>query len=71
MDTFAHIVEIDEIRRKIVISRLRENYQELYTEKDIADIDWKNSEEKFREFCRVLGEDILMDSPLGRALFRL
>jgi len=68
---YTHIIEIDEARRKIMISRLRKNYHELYTEREVEDIDWKNNEDRFREFCRILGEDILLDSPSGRALFGL
>lgn len=57
---------------RFVIYRVLENgVDELFTETELTligtDVDWG----VFEEFAKQLGENILMDSPAARKLFRL
>lgn len=68
---YSHIVEVNAEKRKILIYRLRDDHPELYTSIDIEDRNWNRNSDQYREFCRLLGEDILVDSPSARKIFRL
>jgi hypothetical protein len=73
MESFAHIVEVKRETRKLAISRLYAGgKRELFTEIDFPPsgvaIDDAVAYEKF---TKLLGENLLLDSPLARELLSL
>jgi len=72
MDNYSHLIEIDEKARRLIIYRAYESgKKELYTEVDLPDKTFDEDKNKFQEFARMLGENILMDSPVARKLLGL
>lgn len=65
---YSHEIEVDEKARKITVYRLMPDYRELYTAIDIPAIQWKKNPTEYAEFCRRLGEDLVIDSPALRNL---
>jgi hypothetical protein len=63
---FSHLIEIDESARMLRIHRMfPDGRRQLYTETPLPPAaDSKGSQ--FSEFARVLGENILLDSPAAR-----
>jgi len=68
---FDHRVHIDEERRTIVISRISERGERLYTEAELPALGHDDDREAFDTFCRMLGANILVDSPAARRLLGL
>lgn len=70
---YSHIVEIDEKEKRLVIFRLFDDggRKELYTHVDLPDISFEKDKDKFNDFARLLGENLLVDSPTARKLFGL
>jgi len=70
LETFSHLVEIDEIARRLKIYRIfADGRRQLYTE---ADLPPHNSDSSAHtEFARTLGENILLDSPAARSALGL
>lgn len=70
---YSHMIEIDEGRRRLVIFRIYDDggRKELYTYVDLPDISFEKDKEKFHDFARILGENLLVDSPIARKLFNL
>lgn len=65
---FCHIVEIDESERQLTIYRVRDAQRELYTSVKLPDATWDKNPQTIQEFCRLLGENIVLDSPVARKL---
>ena len=70
---YSHIVEIDEKEKRLVIFRLFDECKrkELYTHVDLPDISFEKDKDKFYDFARLLGENLLVDSPSARKHFDL
>ena len=72
MDKYNHEIKIDEISRQLTIYRVFENgRKELYTSVLLPDITPVSDRESFEKFTQILGENILIDSPIARKLFSL
>jgi hypothetical protein len=64
--SFSHLIEIDETARVLRIHRVfADGRRHLFTETPLP-TDVKGS--KYGEFARVLGENILLDSPAARRI---
>lgn len=67
--SFAHLVEIDEKTRRVTVHRVfAGGRKQLYTEADLPCRSDDPSDAAYAEFARMLGENILMDSPVARRL---
>jgi hypothetical protein len=64
------LIEIDEADRKLTIYRLIEGEKMLYTQTSIPNVVWDEAPNEMKEFCRLLGENILFDSPQARRLLQ-
>lgn len=72
IQTHSHLVEVDEIARLLTIHRVYANgRRELYTEMELPTGTVDQSETSFDAFCRLLGENLLLDSPIARKLLGL
>jgi hypothetical protein len=73
MDNFAHLVEIDEGTQKLTIYRVdpKTDQRALYTSVKIPSKRIHGNDREFREFARMLGENLLIDSPSARRLLGL
>lgn len=63
-----HLIEIDEKNRLLTIHRVRGVERQLYTSVKLPAGKWDENPEAMAEFCRMLGENILWDSPQARKL---
>lgn len=72
MESYAHVVEIEESTRTLTISRRYPNGKtESFTVVELpSKIDLARSD-GFSDFARLLGENILLDSPAARRLLNL
>lgn len=72
MKNFSHLVEINPLNRTLSIYRVDEKGdKELYTSTDLPDIDIDVELKGFRDFATLVGENILLDSPVIRKLFNI
>ncbi|MEW5755646.1 MAG: hypothetical protein AB1810_05025 [Pseudomonadota bacterium] len=66
---FSHLVEIDKATRRLTIYRVFANGEkQLFTQTDLPSKTVKEDEKGFEEFSRMLGENLLIDSPVARKL---
>jgi hypothetical protein len=70
IDAYNHMVEIDESSRKLTIYRLLNGKKILYTQTEIPNVVWDDAKNEMNEFCRLLGENILFDSPQARRILK-
>ena len=68
---YCHLIEIDEKERLLTIYRVNEAERQLYTSVKLPEGNWRENPKIFHEFCKTLGENILLDSPLARNLLGL
>lgn len=69
---YHHLLEIRELDRRLTINRVYEDgRKELFTEVELPSTTCDEDPSRFEEFCRVLGENLLMDSPVARKLLGL
>ena len=69
---YSHLLEIDEKKRLLIISRVFEDgTRQLFTSVDLPDNAFFDDEQGFRVFAQKLGENLLIDSPVARRLLRL
>lgn len=71
METYSHLVEIDEKERLLTIYRISGSKRQLYTSVKLPEKTWEKNPEEVKEFCRKLGENIILDSPQARKLFEI
>lgn len=71
LDSYAHLIEIDEVGRVLTIYRVRDVERQLFTSVKLPDVTWDTGRQAIEEFCRMLGENILFDSPVARKLLGL
>ncbi len=70
--TYSHRVDVDKVARRLTIHRVYAGGRtELYTEMDLPARTIDDSEEAFRAFSCLLGENLLLDSPAARELLGL
>lgn len=68
----SHLLEISEADRRLVIYRVyTDGRKELFTETAMPSATCDENSAKFEDFCRTLGENLLMDSPIARKLLGL
>jgi len=70
--TYNHLLEIIEEDRILNIYRIYKNgEQELFTQVELPCNTIVNEEANFKKFCCILGENLLLDSPVARKLLDL
>lgn len=67
--TYSHLIEISEEERLLNIYRIDGVDRQFYASVKLPEKIWTQSPDEFREFCRILGENIILDSPQARKLF--
>lgn len=69
MINYNHLIEINERSRQLIIYRIYEDgRKELFTEVELPSKTFDEDKNLFEEFCHLLGENLLMDSPIARKL---
>lgn len=69
---YCHLVEVDADKRMLVIHRVYSDARkELFTQVEVPTGEAVLDKRKVDEFCRMLGENLLIDSPSARELLRL
>lgn len=69
---FAHLVEIDQENKQAIIYRVFSNGEkQLYTKVDLPEKPIDEDKLAFERFSCMLGENLLMDSPIARKLLGL
>ena len=64
---FSHLIEIDENARLLRIHRVfADGRRQLFTETPLPPPTADSKSSQFAEFARLLGENILLDSPAAR-----
>jgi len=73
MENFSHLVEIDETEKKLTIYRVdvKTGQRTLYTAAEFPSGKNRGNGREFRDFARLLGENLLIDSPAARRLLGL
>jgi len=67
---FCHLIEIDENARFLRIHRVfPDGRRHLFTETALLTPTAAKKDSQFAEFARLLGENILLDSPAARRVF--
>jgi hypothetical protein len=69
--TFSHLIEINEKERLLTIYRVNGSERQLYTSVKLPEKTWEKNQAEIKEFCRTLGENIILDSPQARKLFEI
>jgi hypothetical protein len=64
----SHLIEIDQAERSLTIYRIRGSEREPYTSVKLPTGTWDSNRQAMESFCRMLGENILFDSPVAREL---
>lgn len=70
-DIYSHLIEIDEKERLLTIYRISGADRQIYTSVKLPEKKWAENPEAIKEFCRTLGENIILDSPQARKLFEI
>jgi hypothetical protein len=69
---YSHLVEIDEDERIVRIMRIfSDGSMQLFIEADFPAKDSKHSQNSYKSFCQMLGENIILDSPAARRVLGL
>jgi hypothetical protein len=69
VSSFSHLVEIDEDAKKLKIFRVfNDGTNQFYTEVDFPNRKTSDGPRDYEGFMRMLGENILLDSPAARRL---
>jgi hypothetical protein len=71
VDSHAHLIEIDEVGRVLTIYRVRGAERQLFTSDKLPEATRGTDRPAIENFCRMLGENILLDSPAARRLLGL
>ena len=70
-DISGHLIEINEKERLLTIYRIRGAVREFFTSVKLPEKKWAEDPEAIKEFCRTLGENLMLDSPQARRLFEI
>lgn len=65
-DNYRHLIEINEKERLLTIYRVKGSEYEVYTSVKMPDTKYMDNPKAVDDFCRILGENILLDTPIGR-----
>lgn len=68
MKKINHLVKISEDKKLLIFRVYEDGKEELYTAIELPN---PTDEEELNNFFRLLGENIILDSPAARALLRL
>lgn len=69
---YSHFLEFDEHKRTLTIYRIHEDgTKRLFTAVDLPRKTLSEDEQGFRSFAQMLGENLLVDSPVARRLLGL
>lgn len=68
---YAHLIEVDETGRSLAIYRVRGTERQFFTSVELPQATWDADRAAIESFCRMLGENILFDSPAARKLLGL
>ncbi len=69
---YSHLIEVDEEKNRIYIYRVSTSgKKDLLTYTDLPSKKYEEDPEGFKEFARLLGENILLDSTIARKIFGL
>ena len=72
IDQWDHLLKIDRKTQILHIYRVfNDGSQDLYTSVELPNLSSKTSNEQFESFSRMLGENLLLDSPIARDLLDL
>ena len=67
---YSHVVSIDDESRILRIDRVFEDGRRvLFTQTELPHLDMSDRKKVVAEFARLLGENLLLDTPAGRQLF--
>lgn len=66
LDNYRHLIEINEKERSLTIYRVKGSECEVYTSVKVPDTTYMDNPKVIDDFCRILGENILLDTPIGR-----
>jgi hypothetical protein len=71
-NNYSHLVDIDESERKLIVHRVfADGRKELFTQVDLPVAPGNTGDKSLEKFCRILGENLLLDSPAARRLLQL
>ncbi len=68
---YKHLIEVCEEDGVLTIYRVTASDHQLFTSVELPKRGWNEDPEGIREFCRMLGENILADSPQARKLLKI
>lgn len=67
IEMFSHLVEIDKLTKQLTIYRIFEDgRKQLFTQTDLPRKSASNNKTAHEEFAKMIGENILLDSPAAR-----
>jgi hypothetical protein len=69
---YNHLIETDEENRRLTIHRIYDNgRKELFTQVDLPNNVPSENEAQLESFFQLLGENLILDSPIARKLLGL
>ena len=71
LDSHAHLIEVDGAGRTLAIYRVRGTDRQFFTSVKLPEGTRGADRPAIEGFCRMLGENILFDSPAARKLLGL
>lgn len=69
LEAYSHLIEINDEESLLTIYRVSGSERQLYTLVKLPEKTWDKNPDEIKEFCRMLGENIILDSPHARKLF--
>ena len=67
----SHLIEIDEKEKLLTIYRINGENRQFFTSVKLPQKKWSEDPDAIKEFCRMLGENIILDSPQARQLLEM
>lgn len=72
MLNYSHVIEIRESTRRLTIYRVFDyGTKELFTDVELPQASAAEDQSGFARFTQILGENLLLDSPVARKLLKL
>ena len=69
---YDHLIEISSRDRKLVIHRIyRDGRKELFTSVELPTVSTEENKAQLENFFLMLGENLMLDSPMARKLLNL
>lgn len=66
VEHYSHLVEVDEESRTISIHRVIDGRRQFYTSVSLPAGRYEDNLEQIQELFKLLGENLILDSPQGR-----